>query len=111
MSDEKDQAAPKKKDVLKELLAKLEELKTPLPAGPSGISAEWAASPADRRLVELTHVMSTCAVHALGILAEIAQYQRVIAETSAITLQMKQLQGASGGLASMSPGGLVIPRG
>ena len=110
MSDEKDQAAPKKRDVLKELMGRAEELTRALKT-----DAEFPAVPNDdenmRRMTEVGVVIATCAVHALGILAEIATYQRVIAETSTITLQMKQMQGASGGLASMSPGGLVIPRG
>ncbi len=86
-------APPKAVNVLQDLLAKLEELRAEMaPYDADAPKSTPSPEVAMRRVTELGLVMSTCAVHGLGLLAEIAQYQRVLAETATITLQMKQMQ-------------------
>lgn len=100
---EKPSPPPKNKDVLKELVARVELLTKELALSEG---AHWTVQ---GQRNEGVAIIATCAVHAISILAEIATYQRVLAETSAITLQMKQM-GAQRGM-GLGPGGVILPRG
>lgn len=80
-----------KRDVLKELIQRIDALQAL-----ADVERKQGTFPMERettrRTTEAILIMAECAVHGLGLLAESTQYQRVQAETAAITLQMKQMQ-------------------